>query len=183
MTVEKTFLDEVLNWWYETRRGLIKELNAIPGSKFGYRPTLESRTLIELVQHVLEVSIISAEELTRDDTNYHRATLTQLIGIYAPNIGRQDTKEKLLDLLVEQYKDADRKYRQVGELYMMGLVERMDGTKATRISILVESIGHEMYHRGQVTVYERLNGLEPMLTQNIRASSAQSTLRVSEGSF
>jgi uncharacterized damage-inducible protein DinB len=33
------------------------------------------------------------------------------------------------------------------------------------IGMLSFTIAHEMYHRGQLTVYERLLGIEPALTQ------------------
>ena len=34
-----------------------------------------------------------------------------------------------------------------------------------RLDILEEAIEHEMYHRGQLTVYARLLGLEPALSR------------------
>ena len=34
---------------------------------------------------------------------------------------------------------------------------------ATRLELLQDAIGHEQYHRGQLTVYERLLGLVPAL--------------------
>ncbi len=159
-----SFLAESLQWWYEVRRGLMQEVHNIPPARFGFRPTLETRTITEVLQHILEFSIMTAEELTRDDTNLHRATYAQLVGIYAPNISRSDTKEKLTNLLVEQFKDAEEKYQKAGDIFMLQVVTKADGTRGTRISLLHEAIAHEMYHRGQLTVYQRLFGLAPAIS-------------------
>ncbi len=162
----KTLLDEVLDDWYEIRRGLIKEIQNIPLSRFNsFHATLETRSVMELVQHVLEVAIMVTEESLRDDANFQRATFSQLIYIYAPNINRADTQEKLINLLVDQYKDADQRFRERGELFMFQLVPSLNGGKLSRFSMLRYALQHEMHHRGQLTVYERLLGLEPFATK------------------
>ena len=44
-------------------------------------------------------------------------------------------------------------------------MKRFDGKEITKFDFLNFGIAHEMYHRGQLTVYERLLGVEPALTQ------------------
>ena len=43
--------------------------------------------------------------------------------------------------------------------------ERLHGTAERAAREIRGRIAHEMYHRGQLTVYERLLGVEPALTQ------------------
>ena len=166
MSTPTNLLDEPLDYWYEVRKGLIREIQNIPPARFSFRPTLETRSVTELLQHVLEVAITTVEELLREDTNFHRAPYVQLLRSYAPNIHRADSQEKLIDLLVEQYKDAALRLRNAGELFMLQLITRTDGGKATRMAMLQDAIAHEMYHRGQITVFERLLGLVPALTRD-----------------
>ncbi|MCB2205313.1 DinB family protein [bacterium] len=170
MSTPQTPLQEVLTRWYSIRRGFIRELNQIPPARLTFRATLEVRSILDLVQHVLEFSIITVEELVREDTNLHRASMAQLANVYAPNIGRADSKEKLINLLVEQYRDAEERLSTLGELEMLQLVPRLDGGQQTRMSLLQEAIQHEMYHRGQMTVYIRLLGLEPALTRDMHTA-------------
>ncbi len=165
MTTHHTLIEEALEYWYEVRRGFIRELKNIPAGRITYRPTLETRNIMELVQHVLGYSIVTVEELVREDSNFHRATYAQLVNIYAPNITRAQTHEELVNLLVEQYKDGNDRLRALGELTMLQLVNTKDGTKGTRLSLFWDSIAHEQYHRAQLTIYERLLGLEPVLTR------------------
>ncbi|MFZ1729002.1 MAG: DinB family protein [Bacteroidota bacterium] len=164
MTRTRTLLAETLAKWYNIRRGFIREVSNIPPTRLTFRATLETRSIMDIVHHVLELSIITIEELARADTNLERASLSQLANVYAPNITRADTREKLVNLLVEQYRDAETRLSELGDLHMMQLVPKIDGSSDTRLTLLVDAIQHESYHRGQLTVYARLIGLEPALT-------------------
>lgn len=164
MQTRNTLFDEVFAHWYDVRRGLVQEVKVLPPSRFSFRATLDTRSVADILQHVLEVAITTVEELVRDDTNLHRGTLAQLVNIYAPNISRADTQEKLLDILAEQYSDAETRLRAKGELWMLQLATLRDGSSGTRLTALYDAISHEMYHRGQLTVYTRLLGLVPAVT-------------------
>jgi uncharacterized damage-inducible protein DinB len=49
----------------------------------------------------------------------------------------------------------------------------LDGKPKIKTDFLNFVISHEMYHRGQLTVYERLLGIEPQLTQRLKKLFAQ----------
>jgi uncharacterized damage-inducible protein DinB len=164
MDTSHSLLREILNKWYSVRRGLIRELNIIPPSRLSFRPTLEMRSVAEIMHHLLEYSIITVEELLRHDTNLDRLSMAQLVNVYAPNVARSDSQEKLTNLLVDQFRDADTRLSEMGDLHMLQLITRIDGSRETRFSLLKEAIQHEMYHRGQLTVYIRLLGLIPAAT-------------------
>ncbi|MBR9977375.1 MAG: hypothetical protein KFH87_04745 [Bacteroidetes bacterium] len=166
MARTNTLLNETLVKWYSVRRGLIREISNIPPARLTFRATLEMRSIFDITHHILELFIITVEELLRDDTNLDRASLSQLANVYAPNITRADSQEKLVNILVEQYRDAETRLRECGDLHMMQLVTKLDGTRETRMAVLQDAIQHEMYHRGQLTVYARLIGLEPALTRD-----------------
>jgi len=174
MSDKGTMLDESIELWYNVRKGLIHEINVIPPARMTFRATLETRTIIELLQHVLEKAIVTVEELVREDTNFFRVSYKQLVDTHAPNVALADTQEKLINLLVEQYKDADQKLRGMGLLWMLQLVPDVHGNKRTRLAILHDTIGEEMYHRGQMTAYMRLLGLEPALTREYRSPNMSS---------
>jgi uncharacterized damage-inducible protein DinB len=44
----------------------------------------------------------------------------------------------------------------------------LDGKQITKATMLQFILSHEMYHRGQLTVYQRLLGIEPALTERFR---------------
>jgi uncharacterized damage-inducible protein DinB len=81
---------------------------------------------------------------------------------------RAKTKTDLVRLLKSQFKEAEKKFLAAGELHMLQMIKRFDGQRGTRLAWLTHGIAHEEYHRGQLTVYERLLGIEPALTRKIR---------------
>jgi uncharacterized damage-inducible protein DinB len=54
------------------------------------------------------------------------------------------------------------------EIHMLQTISRFDGQKGTRLAWLYHGIDQEMYHRGQLALYQRLMGIEPSLTRRIR---------------
>jgi uncharacterized damage-inducible protein DinB len=164
----RSALDEVLEGWWDVRRGLIDEVRAIPAGKLDYRPTPEVKNVRELVQHILEVAMMMTGELTREDTNFRRAPWPKLLGMYAKPAYRAKTKRELVVILKSQMRDADRRFREVGELSLLQFIKRFDGENGTKLAWLHHGIEQEMYHRGQITLYLRLMGLEPALTKRIR---------------
>ncbi len=163
-----TFLEETLEAWRNVREGIVQEVENIPDDKFDFRPTPESRTLRELVQHILEVSMMMTGELTRSDTDLHRAPFAKLVKMYAGPAYEANTKEQLVGLLKTQVLDASRAFRRTGELALYQFMKRFDGRPGTKLQWLHHGIAQEMYHRGQLALYARLMGLEPALTRRIR---------------
>ena len=163
-----TILEETLEAWQGVREGLIAEVRNIPANRFDFRPTPQSRSVAELVQHILEFAMMMTGELTRPDTDFHRAPWPKLLGLYAKSAWRAKTKPALLRLLTTQIRDGERRFRKAGELSLLQLITRFDGLPGTRLAWWNHGIAHEEYHRGQLAVYARLMGIEPALTRLIR---------------
>ncbi len=161
-------LDEALEGWRGVRQGVIAEVENLPAGAFAFRPTAEVRTVTELVQHILEVAMMMTGELTRADTDFHRAPWPRLLGLYAKPAWRARTKAQLVRRLKAQLREAESKFRRAGELALFQLIERFDGEQGTRLAWLYHGIAHEEYHRGQLALYARLLGFEPALTRLIR---------------
>lgn len=161
-------VDETLEGWRDTRRGVIAELRNIPGPQLDFRPTAESRSVAALVQHILEVAMMMTGELTRPDTDFHRAPWPRLLALYAKPAWRAKTKPALLRLLGAQLRDADRRFRRAGALSLQQLITRFDGNPGTKLAWWHHGIAHEEYHRGQLALYARLMGRVPALTQLIQ---------------
>ena len=166
----QTHLDELLEAWRDVRQGIIAEVRNVPAGKFDFRPTPEVRSVREMVQHILEVSMMATGELTRPDTNLRRAPWPKLLARYARPAYRARTKSQLLALLASQMKDAERRFRAQGELALYQFHTRFDGKQGTKLAWVYHAIEQESYHRGQLATYARLMGLVPALTQRIHGS-------------
>jgi uncharacterized damage-inducible protein DinB len=168
MTENSSLLEEALEAWEDARSGFIDELQNIPTRQFDFRPSPEVRSVRELAVHILEVAMMMTGELTRPDTNFLRKPWPHLLKLYATEAYRARTRAELLKLLRTQLREAEKRFRGAGEIHMLQLVRRFDGKPGTRLAWLHHGIAQEMYHRGQLTLYERLMGIEPALTRQIR---------------
>jgi uncharacterized damage-inducible protein DinB len=163
-----TLLEEALEAWYHARMGVISELENIPEEQWKFHPAKETRTVRELAIHILEVAMMMTGELTRTDTNFRRFPWPKLLGTYAGPAYQLQERKETLNFLQSQFDEAIRKFRDAGELHMLQFIQRFDGKQGTRLAWLYHGIAQEEYHRGQLTVYARLMGLEPALTKLIK---------------
>ena len=170
MEPRTTLLDEAIDAWEDARNGVIDEVANIPAGQFEFRPAPGVRSVNELVLHILEVSLMMAGELTREDTDFHREPWPRLLARYSGPIHNVSGKKALLSVLRKTLRDGIAEFRRAGELHMMQHIVRFDGQKGTRLAWMHHGIAQEMYHRGQLTLYQRLMGFKPALTKRIEGS-------------
>jgi len=161
-------LEEALESWEGVRSGAIAELRNIPANQWDFRPAEGVRSVQELAIHILEVAMMMTGELTRKDTNLKRAPWPKLLDMHAAAAYRLKSRKEVLDFMRKQLNDGVKKFRAAGELHMLQLMERFDAKFGTRLAWLQHGIAQEEYHRGQLTVYARILGIEPALTKLIR---------------
>ena len=166
----KTTLDEMLESWHDVRLGIIEEVQNIPAGKFDFRPTPDVRSVREQVQHILEVAMMATGEFTRPDTNLQRAPWPKLLELYAKPAWEAKSKAELLALLRSQIKDAEKKFRDQGELALLQFHKRFDGKNGSKLAWVWHAQANEWYHRGQLATYARMMGLVPALTQQIQGT-------------
>lgn len=163
-----TLLDEALEAWEDARRGVIEEARNIPANHYGFSPAPGVRDVAELLRHIMEVSMMMTEELTRAETNLRRAPFPALIKPHAQELARLKTKQELIRALERTLREGVKRFRDTGELHLLGPMIRFDGQQGTRFAWFHHGVAQEMYHRGQLTLYQRLLGMEPALTRLIR---------------
>jgi len=160
-------VDAIIQSWREVRAGLIEEASQIPADKFSFKAADGMRSVAELLQHLVESQKFLVGEACRPDTNLLRKSFAENIRDYAPDVRNASDKEGILKMLGAAMDDTERLLRD-NEDEMKNTMKRFDGKEMTKLAFMSFAIAHEMYHRGQLTVYERLLGIEPMLTQKFR---------------
>jgi len=166
-----SLLEEVIEAWEGTRDGIIAEVENIPPKQFDFKPADASRTVSELVIHIMEVSLMMVGELTREDTNLKRAPWPKLLAMYSKPIDGLKSKRDLVAALRSTMRDGSKAFRAAGELHMMQLISRFDGKLGTRLAWFNHGVAHENYHQGQLATYQRLIGVTPALTKMIEGSA------------
>jgi len=166
-----SLLEETIEAWEGTRDGVIAEVENIPAKQFEFRPAKESRSISELALHIMEVGLMMVGELTREDTNFHRAPWPKLLAMYSKPIDGLSTKRELLSAFRSTLRDGVKAFRGAGELHMLQLITRFDRKQGTRLAWFNHGVAHENYHQGQLATYQRLIGVTPALTKLIEGSA------------
>ena len=163
----RSVLDEVLEAWAYTRSGVIEEARSLPEKDFGFKPTEKSRSVIELLQHIIESGLLMSGELSRPDGDFRRKSYEGLLIEYARGISGMRSKRQLLAALRQTHSSGEKRIRAAGELHMLQLINRFDGQRGTRVAWMNHGISHEEYHRGQLALCARIVGRVPALTKRI----------------
>jgi uncharacterized damage-inducible protein DinB len=160
-------IDRLIESWSEVRAGLIKEVSQVPQGQFSFRATPETRSVAELLQHIVEAQKMLVGEACRVETNLMRQSFADHIKEYAPEVAAVTDKNGLLELLRSSMETSEASIRGCGD-GLQQTMQRFDRKEVSKSDFLNFAIAHEMYHRGQLTVYERLLGVEPALTKDFR---------------
>ena len=166
-------IENIVENWKEVRAGLVDEASQIPADKFSFQAAPNTRTVRQLLQHLVESQKFLVGEACRPDTNLMRQSFAENLKQYAPGVREVEKKDELLDLLRKSMDEAAAQLQSAGD-EMHKTMKRFDGKEMTKLAFMSFAIAHEMYHRGQLTVYERLLGIEPVLTQRFRKAFGES---------
>ena len=160
-------VENIITSWREVRSGLIDEASQIPAEQFSFQAAPSTRTVLGLLQHLVESQKFLVGEACRPDTNLTRQSFAEQIKHYAPKVREVGDKEGILNLLRASMDESESKLLAAAD-EMRKTMKRFDGKEMSKLAFMSFAIAHEMYHRGQLTVYERLLGIEPALTQRFR---------------
>jgi uncharacterized damage-inducible protein DinB len=166
-------IEQVFEQWQDVRNGFIKEVELIPADQLAFRAAPETRSVLELVQHVIESERVIVREVCRDDTNFKRGFPT-MIAEFASQVKDATTKDAVLELLRSSLEETKNVAVEFGDENFDKTMQRFDGRQGPKRAMISFAIAHEMYHRGQLTVYERLLGIEPALTRFFKKATGAS---------
>jgi uncharacterized damage-inducible protein DinB len=148
------------------RKNTIQIAEDIPEKDYNYRPTPESRSVLETLVHIASLS--------RFDRIVHEEQhLSSLEGFDFGALFKGEAEEKriraksdVVGLLLTQGDRWCQWLEGLPESLLSEHVRQPGGALKTRFEMLVGTKEHEMHHRGQLMVIERLLGIVPHLTRS-----------------
>ena len=160
-------VETLLGLWKNTRAGFIKELERIPGDQLSFRATPQTRSVLELTHHVIGSGKFFVGETCRPDTNILRRPFNEHTKAYGEGVDTVSDKAGLIEVLHSTMNDAEKSLMSYGDQLNESMTG-LDGKPISKLAFLMFGMSHEMYHRGQLTVFERLLDVEPALTEQFR---------------
>jgi uncharacterized damage-inducible protein DinB len=162
------------------RKNTILIAEDIPEAHYGYRPAAEARSVAETLIHIAMVSRL-------DRILHEEQRVTTLEGFdFGKLINRSETEEVKAPSkveIIEWLRTSGESWAQwvegLPEEVLAEQVRQPGGGSKTRFEMILGTKEHEMHHRAQLTVMERLLGIVPHLTRNRQAARVAATKRAS----
>jgi len=151
------------------RQNTILIAEDISESDYDYRPTPESRSVAETLVHIAvspRAARILHEEASLEDFDFGRLIRKSEIEEKRPR-----SKNEIVELLRAEGEDWRRWLETLPETQLAEQVRMPGGALKSRFEALLGAKEHEMHHRAQLTVIQRLLGIAPHLTRNRQAAT------------
>ena len=153
------------------RQNTILIAEDIPEEHYGYRPSADSRSVAETLLHIATLSRL-------DRILHEEEHVSSLAGFdFGKLIKRGEREEKtarskpeIIELLRSSGESWAQWVEQLPDTLASEGVGMPGGALKSRFEMILGSKEHEMHHRGQLMVIERLLGIVPHLTRNRQAS-------------
>src|ERR1022692_2385885 len=104
-----TLLDEALESWQFARQGVVEELENLVEQDLRFRPQRKSRTVAELVRHILESGQLMAGELARADGDFRRKSYAALLREHGRGVASRKTRSQLLSALRKMHREGAKR--------------------------------------------------------------------------
>lgn len=163
------------------RENTIKIAEDIPQERYGYRPTPESRSVEGLLLHI--VAITQATELIHDRDriqsfqNYDFGALLKGLPVHEDD---RRSKDEIISLLKNGGDHFTTWLERLPDSTLAETVRLPDGSTPptkNRFELILGAKEHEMHHRAQLMVIERLLGIVPHLTRGRQARQQPAVAR------
>jgi uncharacterized damage-inducible protein DinB len=146
----KTF---IVKEWERAKSYTADYMNTMPAGKYSFKAVDSIRSFAQQLLHLAQGNILLMSNATDQPT---------------PLIFKQDLEHSL----TAQKKDSVMYYVNASYDYCIGAVKNTDtniwgekkklfGMEETRFSLIMKTFEHQTHHRGQTTIYIRLQGIRP----------------------
>lgn len=163
------------------RRNTLQIAEEIPEDKYGFCPAEGCRSVAETLVHMAVMSRV-AEQIHFIE---RRSTLVGfdffgLMGKLQAEMKAPRRKAQILDLLRSEGEKFATRLEGVSDAFLDEQVEYPEGMEPrvkSRFEMLIAIKEHEMHHRGQLMVIERMLGITPHLTRRMEEAIAAAQTR------
>lgn len=161
------------------RNNTITIAGEIPEDKYGFQATTDTRTVAQLLTHI-------AASYTFQHQVHAVEKRTTLEGFDFPSLmqklmaeeQKKRSKEELIGLLMESRDKWATWVERCPESFLAERVSMpagMQPASKSRFEMMISVKEHEMHHRGQLMLIERMLGIVPHITREMQARMANAT--------
>jgi len=167
---------ELADSFRTVRKNTILIAEDIPEEKYSFAPAPDVRSIEKLLVHIAIShwwqDQIHMEKRTSMEGFDFQALMQRLMA----EEGRSHTKAEVLDLLRKEGEAWANFVAGLSEDFLSQTVTMMPGgtpASRTRFDMILSAKEHEMHHRGQLMLMQRMIGIVPHLTRTMQERMAQ----------
>ena len=152
------------------RKNTIQIAEDISEKDYNYRPTPESRSVLETMVHIASLSRL--DRIVHEEQHLSSLEGFDFGALFKKGEAEEKrvrTKDDVVALLRTQGDRWCQWVEGLSESLLSEQVRQPGGALKTRFEMLVGTKEHEMHHRAQLMVIERLLGIVPHLTRQRQA--------------
>ena len=159
------------------RATLIQIAEEIPESQYEFCPAPEVRPVGKLLFHISQVSAVTLTRIkTRSRTWPTSPSWTSWAGCARKS--QTPTKDEIVAALKTEGEKFATFLEGLSEPLLGEIVTMMPGSQPatkSRLELILSAKEHEMHHRGQLMLIERMLGVVPHLTRRVSAAHGRET--------
>jgi len=158
------------------RNNTIQIAEEIPEGKYEFRATPETRTVGQTLVHIALQPALQHHLHTNRITDLATFNFPGFIGPLIAEENNPRDKQAIIALLKTNGDTFAAYLEGLPEAFLAETVKMHPGTEPavkTRLEMLLSPKEHEMHHRGQLMVLQRMIGLKPHLTRQLEQRLAQ----------
>lgn len=157
---------------FRTVRGnTIQIAEEIPEDKYAFRPAAGCRSVAETLAHIAVVTRVPEQiHFVEHRSSLEGFDFFGLIGKLQAETQRPRAKAQAIELLRSEGEKFAKSLEGVSDAFLGEQVEYPEGMEPrikSRFEMLTAAKEHEMHHRGQLMVVERMLGITPHLTRRM----------------
>jgi uncharacterized damage-inducible protein DinB len=159
---------ELANAFRTVRKNTIQIAQDIPADKYDFKPAPDSRSIKQTLAHIATLTtfpmMLHGERIPIEKIDFQE---------YFAKVQAEEAKLQTKDQIVAKLKDDGEKFAKMleglsDEQFLAEEITFRPGAtppSRTRFDLLLAAKEHEMHHRGQLMLMQRMIGLTPHLTR------------------
>jgi uncharacterized damage-inducible protein DinB len=160
------------------RENTIKIAEEIPESKYDFSPAPGVRTVRQLLTHIALSDGLSGVHREKR-TNFDGFNFPGLVAQMQAEEAKPRSKDDVVALLKQRGEETMRWLESLSDEFLAEPFTQPRGEPKTksRFEMIMSMKEHEMHHRGQLMLIERMLGMVPHLTRDMQARFAAAQAR------
>lgn len=173
---------ELASSFRTVRNNTLQIAEDIPADRYDFRAAPDTRSVGELLVHIAFTPLVQHHIHSSRIGDLAAVNFLELRQKLVAEEAKPRSKDEILAVLRAEGDTFASYLASLQEPFLAETVRMMPGTQPetkSRLEMLLSSKEHEMHHRGQLMLIERMNGIVPHLTRQYqeRMARAQQSAR------